>query len=166
MFDLAHKNLIILAQGRGLSKAKMDAVPADLPTKFLGVLDQMRVELDRRNIPLMLSTFIVKYRRGQDREMQVRNADVAFYYMPWMSIDGLLSAMDVYNQAILDYGQQHGLMVVDDRSAIPADAEHFTDCMHLADKGAEAMAERFARYFHANAVVQRLTAGTAIAARQ
>ena len=166
MFDLAHKNLIILAQGRGLTKAKMDAIPADLPNKFVGVLDQMRLELDRRGIPFMLSTFIVKYRRNQDRETQIRNADVAFYYMPWMSIDGLLSAMDVYNQAILDYGNQHGLMVVDDREAIPPDAEHFTDCMHLADKGAEAMANRFARYFEANAVVRRLTTASAVAARE
>jgi hypothetical protein len=36
--------------------------------------------------------------------------------------------------------------VVDDRDAIPADAEHFVDCMHLSDQGADAMAERFARY--------------------
>ena len=38
------------------------------------------------------------------------------------------------------------LPVVDDREAIPADAEHYSDCMHFLDKGAEAMADRFARY--------------------
>ena len=26
--------------------------------------------------------------------------------MPWMSIDGMLDAMDVYNQAILDYARR------------------------------------------------------------
>jgi hypothetical protein len=57
----------------------------------------------------------------------------------------MLDAMDVYNDALLKYGNREGLLVVDDRFAIPPDAEHFSDCMHLRDKGNEAMAERFAR---------------------
>ena len=111
-----------------------------------GVLDQMRADLAAKDVPLVLSTFIVKYRRSQDRATQIKNADVEFYYMPWMSIDGMLDAMDVYNQAILDYAKRAGLPVVDDREAVPADAEHYSDCMHFLDKGAEAMADRFARY--------------------
>ena len=106
----------------------------------------MRAELAAKDVPFVLSTFIVKYRRSQDRATQIKNADVEFYYMPWMSIDGMLDAMDVYNQAILDYATRAGLPVVDDREAVPADADHFSDCMHFLDKGAEAMADRFARY--------------------
>jgi hypothetical protein len=105
----------------------------------------MRQDLAARNIPLVLSTFIVKYRRDQDRATQIANADVAFYYMPWMSIDGMLDAMDRYNQAILDYGRKTGTPVIDDRASIPPDSGHFTDCMHLSDKGNEAMAQRFVR---------------------
>ena len=48
----------------------------------------------------------------------------------------------------------HTLPVVDDRAAIPPDAEHFTDCMHLADKGAEAMAERFFRYIRDTRMIE------------
>jgi len=150
MFDLAYKNLAILARSREGGERRFDRVPADLPVRFVGVLDNMRQELAARNIPLVLSTFIVKYRRDQDRATQIANADVAFYYMPWMSIDGLLDAMDTYNQAIVDYGKRTGVPVVDDRTAIPPDAAHFTDCMHLADKGNEAMAERFYRFIHAS----------------
>jgi hypothetical protein len=80
---------------------------------------------------------------------------VAFYYMPWMSIDGMLDAMDRYNAAIVEYGRTHDVAVVDDRETIPPDAEHFSDCMHLIDKGAEEMARRFVRFLHAS---QRLTA--------
>jgi GDSL-like Lipase/Acylhydrolase family len=160
MFDLAQKNLLILTQGWGGSKGKMDQIPADLPRRFISVLDEMRRELEQRNVPLMLSTFVVKFRRDQDRSTQIANADVAFYYMPWMSIDGLLAAMDTYNQSLLDYARGSGLRVVDDRHAIPADAEHFTDCMHLADKGAEAMAERFFRYFESEGIMASLGAAT------
>ena len=78
----------------------------------------------------MLSTFIVKYRRIQDRATQIANADVAFYYMPWMSIDGMLDAMDVYNQAILDYATRAACPCRRPERSL-ADAEHFTDCMHL-----------------------------------
>jgi lysophospholipase L1-like esterase len=156
MVDLAYKNLVILAGGRSASTRKLDRVPPGLPDHFIGVLDRMREELARDNIPLVLSTFLVKYRRGQERRQQIANADVAFFYMPWMSIEGMLDAMDVYNHAILRYGDTHGVPVVDDREAIPADADHFTDCMHLADKGAEAMAERFYRFLRVEGLVERL----------
>jgi len=155
LFDLAYKNLAILWRSHASAAGKIDKVPPDLPNHFIGVLDEMRTTLAAKNIPLMLSTFIVKYRRNQDRPTQIANADVAFYYMPWMSIDGMLDAMDVYNQAILDYAKRENLPVVDDREAIPPDAQHFTDCMHLGDKGAEAMAERFARYFTASYHLER-----------
>ena len=144
MFDLAYKNLAILVRSREGGR-RIDKVPADLPAQFTSQLEEMRTMLADRHIPLVLSTFIVKYRRDQDRSTQIANADVAFFYMPWMSIDGLLDAMDVYNDAIVKYGSRAGLLVVDDRFAIPPDTQHFSDCMHLLDKGNEAMADRFAR---------------------
>lgn len=150
--DLAYKNLSIIWRSRSQSAATYDRVPPELPTRFIGVLEQMRGELAARNVPFVVSTFIVKYRRDQDRATQIKNADVAFFYMPWMSIDGMLDAMDVYNQAILDYAGRTGLLAVDDRFSIPPDAEHFTDCMHLADRGNEAMADRFVRALRGHAV--------------
>ena len=145
MFDLAYKNLAIKMRSRDTSAGKIDKVPPELPAHFLSVLEDMRVLLAERHVPLVLSTFIVKYRRDQDRPTQIANADVAFYYMPWMSIDGMLDAVDVYNDAIVAYGKSRGLLVIDDRFAIPPDTEHFSDCMHLLDKGNEAMAERMTR---------------------
>ncbi len=156
--DLVQKNAIILMGGRSQGAKTMSSVPRDLPHHFLSVIEQMRQDVSRKNIPMMLSTFVVKYRRNQDRATQVANADVAFYYMPWMSIEGLLDAMDVYNAAILDYASEHQLPAVDDRDSIPPDAEHFTDCMHLADKGAEAMADRFLRGMRTGGLVDRLIA--------
>jgi lysophospholipase L1-like esterase len=145
LFDLAYKNLAIASRSRDGGKRRIDRVPPELPQRFIGILGEMKRELAARNVPLVLSTFVVKYRRDQARATQIANADVSFYYMPWMSIDGLLDAMDTYNAAIIDYGRREGLPVVDDRNAVPPDADHFVDCMHFADKGNEAMAERFSR---------------------
>jgi hypothetical protein len=156
MFDLLYKNLSIAARSHEAASARtIDRIPGDLPAHFIANLDQMRADLSARGIPMLLSTFIVKYRRDQDRATQIRNADVEFYYMPWMSIDGMLDAMDTYNQAILDYGARTDVPVVDDRNAIPPDADHFSDCMHLLDPGAEAMADRFARYLTNSGLLAR-----------
>lgn len=156
MVNLVAKNMAILIRSRSSSGRTIDRIPRDLPDRFIGVLDEMRAELAARDVPLVLSTFIVKYRRDQARATQIANADVSFYYMPWMSIDGMLDAMDVYNQAIVDYGASAGLTVVDDRSVIPPDAEHFSDCMHLLDKGNDVMAKRFHRALHQAGVIGRL----------
>ena len=153
LFDLAYKNLAIMSRSRAGNERRIDRVPPDLPKHFVSNLDQMRQELAARNVPLLVSTFIVKYRRDQDKATQIANADVAFYYMPWMSIDGMLDAMDTYNAAILDFAQRSGAPVVDDRGAIPPDAAHFTDCMHLSDKGNQAMADRFFRFVSASRLI-------------
>lgn len=158
LFDLAYKNLAMLYGRRNAAAgpaAKIDDVPADLPNQFIGLLDEMRRKLAAREVPMVFSTFIVKFRRNQPRETQIANADVEFYYMPWMSIDGMLDAMDTYNQAILDYAARNNLPVVDDREAVPPDAEHFSDCMHFLDKGAEAMADRFFRYLKGSDVLKQ-----------
>jgi hypothetical protein len=156
LFDLLYKNAVILAGGRGDSGRNIDQVPLSLPDRFIGVLDEMRQELARQNIPFVLSTFLVKYRRNQDKPTQIANADVAFFYMPWMSIDGMLHAMDTYNDAILAFARQHGLPVVDDPVAVPADGDHFVDCMHLSDRGADAMSQRFFRFLSQSGLVDRL----------
>jgi lysophospholipase L1-like esterase len=160
LFDLAYKNLSIMMRSRDTSTPKLDRVPAGLPDHFIGELEEVRADLAARHVPFVLSTFIVKYRRDQDRQTQIANADVAFYYMPWMSIDGMLDAMDRYNQAIVDYGTRAGVPVIDDRTVIPPDAEHFTDCMHLADKGNEVMADRFYRGLSDRKLIPDQTAGS------
>jgi lysophospholipase L1-like esterase len=159
LFDLAYKNLAIVARRRTASAAQtIDRVPPDLPNHFIGQLDEMRRTLAPRDIPLVLSTFIVKFRRNQPGETRIANADVEFYYMPWMSIDGMLDAMDTYNQAILDYAARNRLPVVDDRESVSPDAEHFSDAMHFVDKGAEAMADRFFRYLRTSDELQHAVA--------
>lgn len=159
--NLVDKNLKIYLRGRS-ANPRIDSIPLSLPTRFLGQLDEMRRLLSERGVPLVLSTFIVKYRRDQDRATQIANADVAFYYMPWMSIDGMLHAMDVYNQAILDFAKEKQLSVIDDRFAVPADAAHFVDCMHLSNLGNTVMADRFLRGLRATGSLGPIVARRAV----
>jgi lysophospholipase L1-like esterase len=155
--NLVDKNLKIYWRGRS-TETRIDSIPLSLPTQFLGELEEMRRILSERGVPMVLSTFVVKYRRDQDRATQIANADVAFYYMPWMSIDGMLHAMDVYNQAILDYAANHQMLAIDDRFVIPADAEHFVDCMHLSTRGNAVMAKRFSGALRASGLLPPIVA--------
>ena len=74
LFDLAHKNLTIATKGAAAVNGTMDSIPPDLPARFIGVLDEIRAELAAKGVPLLLSTFIVKYRPGQDRSTQTISA--------------------------------------------------------------------------------------------
>jgi hypothetical protein len=153
LIDLAYKNLSIALRSCASAQRRIDSIPWDLPDHSVSVLDQMHADLEKRGIPFVLSTFLVKYRRGQNRQTQIKNADVAFFYMPWMSIDGMLDAMDTYKQAILDYAKRRGLLAVDDREAIPP--AHCSDCMHLLDPGSEKMSDRFYRFLVTSRALER-----------
>ena len=158
LFDLLYKNTVILARSRMASTRRIDRVPPDLPNRFIGVLDEMRRELASRNVPFVLSTFVTKYRRDQDRRTQTANAAISFYYMPWMSIDGMLDAVDVYNRAILAFAARERLPVVDARESIPPTDDHFSDSIHFLDKGADAMAGRVFAYLQDSGLIDRVRA--------
>ncbi|MGH9387881.1 MAG: SGNH/GDSL hydrolase family protein [Vicinamibacterales bacterium] len=155
LLDLIEKNLKILSVSDE-SAGKIQTVPEDLPTRYVRELDRMHEELRAEGVDLLLSTFLVKYRRDQPRAEQIENARLAFFYMPWMTIDGLLNAMDLYNAAIVSYGRTRGVPVVDDRTAVPADREHFVDWAHMTDAGCVLMAERFRRYLETSGIGRRL----------
>src|SRR5262249_6046124 len=80
LFKLVHMNARIAFTRADGGAGKLNGVPHDLPRHFIEQLDQMHQELRAREIAFVLSTFVVKYRRDQDRATQVKNADVALYY--------------------------------------------------------------------------------------
>lgn len=154
LFDLVYKNARILLAGRDTRSGKLDALPDDLPARYIGELDQMHRALSERGVQMVMSTFFVKYRRSQSRATQIRNASISFYYMPWMTIDGLLQGIDLYNDAVVGYAESHGVPVVADRDSIPGDDRHFADWAHFADEGAAAMGDRFARFLDERGLIR------------
>src|SRR5262249_28074693 len=103
LFDLTYKNSKMLLAQCDAQSGTLDSVPHDLRARFIGEVAKIHSLLRSSSIPMVMSTFLVKYRRDQDRSSQRANADVAFYYMPWMSLDDLLDASDYYNDAIVAY---------------------------------------------------------------
>ena len=153
LVDLVAKNLAIQSGG---SSRKLTEIPPDLSDRFVTTLGEIHQVAKDNGISLVLSGFVTKYRPGQDRDTQGRNADVAFFYMPWMTIDGLLDAVAMYNSAILSFADAHDVPVIREIESIPADENHFADCMHLRDAGCEVMAQRFADFLIEEALIQQL----------
>ena len=154
LFDLVYKNSRLLLGHDGGPVRKLASVPIDMPTRYMRRVAEIDDTLRQRRIPLVLSTFVAKYRRDQSRETQLANAGMAFYYMPWMTIEALLDEVDDYNGALLQYAAAHNVPVVDDRTMIPADPQHFVDWIHLTDEGSALMAKRFQRGLDEHSLVR------------
>ncbi len=154
LFDLLYKNLTIATSGGGKHAKKLSAIPPDLPARFIGEISQVREELRKHNIPLVMSAFLVKYRRDQPRDQQIANADVSFYYMPWMTIDLLLDAIDLYNDALLDHAREHAVPFISDRESVPPDDTHYADAMHMTDQGCARFAQRVASFLEQNKILE------------
>lgn len=89
-----------------------------------------------------IATFSVQYRRGQSPEQQVQAATTSLYYMPYMSIEGLLQSFAAYNSVIRDVAKQEEIVLIGNEDHIPGNPAHFTDSVHFTDAGSLKMAER------------------------
>jgi hypothetical protein len=143
LFDLAYKNSRILLSRSDTQTGKLAVVPSDLPARFIGELEKMHDLLRSKGVQFVLSTYLVKYRRDQDRPTQIANANVSFY-----------------NEAIVAFATSRGVPVLADRDGVPADDAHYVDWAHMTDAGSASMAKRFHRFF----VEQRLVANAIAAA--
>jgi len=155
LVDLAYKNIKILFKGSG--QKKLDAIPSDIASRFSARLNDMHLIASNANCRVLVSHFATKYRSHQTPAEQKKNADVAFYYMPWMTAEQLVATLDRYNQAITDFASQTNTPIITEIDSIPADEEHFADCMHLRDVGCEKMAMRFANFLEESGLVDELT---------
>ena len=91
---------------------------------------------------VVVATFSHKVRREQSAEERLAACNTSLYYMPYMSVDGLLDGFEAYNEAIREAARETGAMLVDEPGSIPGDDAHFTDSVHFTDAGCRAMADR------------------------
>lgn len=92
-----------------------------------------------------VATFSVQYRRNQTSEVQARAASTSLYYMPYMSVEGLLDSFEAYNAVIRAVADEEAILLIDGEETIPGDSVHFNDSVHFTDAGSAAMAERVTR---------------------
>jgi lysophospholipase L1-like esterase len=153
---LVGKNLEVLrqqwrAQGQ-VGKIKLDV--ARLDAMFRNDYTKL-VEAGMKVAPLVVTvTFSPRIRAGQSAEDRRAAAITSLYYMPYMTIDDLITAFDSYNQVIRDVAKAQGTILIAGEYSIPGDAQHYVDSVHFSDAGSILMAKRVAQALIASPSIQ------------
>jgi amino acid adenylation domain-containing protein len=141
-FATLEKNAAIFARlvRAQFSRGKLHVSPTDLTEGFETRLEQL-VRLCQRHCSVVaLVTSVPRLRRTQTRLQRARGAVTNVFFMPYMSIDGILDAYDAYDGAIRRVGSRTGALVIEANDAVPGDGAHFIDSNHFSDAGSRRMA--------------------------
>jgi lysophospholipase L1-like esterase len=157
---LIQKNLEIMRRQSlatsSAGKVKLDT--ARLDAEFRSDYTNL-VEASEKIARLVVTvTFAHRIRAEQSPEGKKEAAVTALYYMPYMTIDDLVTGFAHYNQVIRDVAAAHRALLVGGEDTIPADAGHYADSVHFTDAGSMAMAKRVSGALIASPALQALVA--------
>ncbi len=141
---LIEKNLQIVSRQRAAAREqkRLAFEPRELSKRFRRELTKL-IRAAKEVAPVVaVATFSYKLRREQTKEQQLRAANTALYYMPYISVDGLLTGYEEYNRVVREVAKETEVILIDDEFLIPADDRHFYDSVHFTDAGNELMATR------------------------
>lgn len=144
MWFLLEKNLAIWRRQAAAHEpvGKLAYDPRELSRGFERRLTDL-VRAGKEMAPVVaLASFSPRLRRGDPRDTQRESAITALYYMPYMTIDGLISGYEEYNRVIREVAAHTGALYIGDEDRIPPDRAHYTDSVHFTDAGSRAMAVR------------------------
>jgi lysophospholipase L1-like esterase len=141
---LIEKNLQIrvrqMRAAQGIERLEFD--PRTLSEGFYQRLREL-IETSQKISPVVaVATFSHKVRREQSPEERLRASNTSLYYMPYMSVEGILEGFEEYNRVIREVAQEAGVTLVEGEYTIPGDDRHFNDSVHFKDPGSELMARR------------------------
>jgi lysophospholipase L1-like esterase len=158
LWYLVEKNLFILIQQHRAreTETKLNFDKEPLVAPFRSDLRDLVAASQRVARIVVLITFSTQLRNDQTAEQQNRAAVTSLYYMPYMSIDGLLEGYASYNDAVRQVAQEAGALLIADENSIPGDGLHFADSVHFTDEGSRLMAQRVAHALLDSSAIQKL----------
>lgn len=142
LWNLAEKNFWVqVAQFRARdTERRLEVDPEALGAHFYTQLTAL-VRAAKWVAPVVvLPTFSTRIRPGQSPEEQLKAAESALYYVPFMTPEGLIRGFERYNAIIRRVAEEQGAILVEVARAIPGDGEHFNDSVHFTDAGSREMA--------------------------
>lgn len=141
------KNGVILRRKRAAfsDAGKVNLADVDLTTEYRADLRNLIERVRESGARPFLITMPGWLRAGQSRDTQLRAAETSLFYMPYVSIDGLLKARAKFDAAIRAVGSDAGVPVIDWTQAVPAEASFFVDSSHLSPAGAAVFGEYVGR---------------------
>ncbi len=145
LWFLLEKNITIWMrqENNKKEKEKLDFAENNfLASEFKGSLVKLITESQKIAKLVVIATFSKKLRKEQTFEEQLKASNTSFYYMPYMSIQGLLKGFEEYNKAIIAAAKETGALLVENENSIPGDYIHFNDSVHFKIEGSKLMAKR------------------------
>jgi lysophospholipase L1-like esterase len=142
-WDLIRKNYQILrAQHRARDSQMLRVDWADLAASFKLRLAGLIAASQQTGRVVAVATMSYRLRHEQSPDEQVRAAEAALFYMPFLTPEGMLSGYEHYNDAIRQAARDAGIILIDDELSIPGSATYFADTIHFTEAGSEMMARR------------------------
>ncbi len=141
-WNLIEKNLRARFASGGADRGPLDPDPAPHAERFRRVLTELVDACAESGTLVVLVTFAHKARRDQEPEVQRANCASSFFYMPYMSVEGVLAGIEAYNDVIRDVARASDSLLVEGAVTIPGDAQHFADSVHFLDAGCALQARR------------------------
>jgi lysophospholipase L1-like esterase len=132
-----------VAQNQEAAKTATRKLALDLPrleAPFRAELGELVAAAQAVAPVVAVATFATQFRPGQPEAQQLAAAGTSLYYMPYMSMEGLLAGFAAYNGVIREVARERGALLVEAADAVPGDAAHFRDAVHFTDRGSAAMA--------------------------
>ena len=142
LWHLIQKNRRWMAsQSAGKSNSdKLELDVSALAEVFRTHLTQLVQTAQAGSQLVALVTFSAKVRREQALEVQLENLQQSFSFMSYLSSEDIMTGYEAYNRVIEEVATQTGALLIPAADAIPPDAKHFADSVHLTDAGCEALA--------------------------
>lgn len=138
--------------------------PRELSRGFEDRLDALVARAQEEAPVVALATFSHHVRREQSDEEKLRASNTSLYYMPYMTVEGLLEGFDEYNRVIREVASRRGAILVDGEDEIPGDTVHFADSVHFTEAGCRRMAARVSRAIGSASAFEELASRLAVTA--
>jgi lysophospholipase L1-like esterase len=144
LWQKIEKNIAIIQAQRAAysSTGKFTPDIDALADVFEQRLNQAIDSLQAGDSYLVLPTISSRVRASMEKSEQVKAANSALFFMPYLSIPTLIEAQDRYNQVIRRVAKQRGIALIEGEDNIPADSQHFVDSRHFNTAGSQLMAKR------------------------
>jgi hypothetical protein len=148
LWSKVEKNIEVIKRQRAahLEAGKLQFDPRTLSRDFEVRLEKLvtTAQGDEGRLVVLLAG-VGQLRVDQTPAEQVRAANTALFYMPYMSIQSLIRAREEYNRVIRSVAARTGALFVDPSPSIPGDRVHFSDTSHFQSPGSRIMGEVVSR---------------------
>ena len=157
---LIRKN--VLAQKRksaSVGGERLEVDPSTYSAPFGTRLRALIAEARKHAARVVVVTFSHRVRATQSADGRREASASSLYYMPYMTVDGVLAGFEEYNDLIREVAAETDVLLVEGEDEIPGNAEHFADSVHLTDAGCALQAQRVLEAMLADERLRELLGG-------